>query len=79
MNGCLAEIYINQAAEVTDVTKFRTAGGAPVDLGSDGSTPSGSQPIGYFKSIFSSFTVNSGSGGNYTKEGTTALTSCVAP
>jgi hypothetical protein len=37
---------------------------APVSLGSDGSTPSGSQPIVYYKSPFASL-VNLGSGGDF--------------
>lgn len=48
-NGCLAELYFapGQYLDITNSTnrrKFITAGGRPVDLGSDGSTPTGSVP-----------------------------------
>lgn len=84
MNGCLSEVYIapNQFIDLTvqaNREKWRSSGGSPVDLGSDGSTPTGTAPRGYFKNEFSTFTTNSGTGGNFSKEGTTALTSCTAP
>jgi len=64
MNCDVSEFYFNIAARVTDSTKFRSAGGAPVSLGSDGSTPSGAQPIVYYKDPNTSL-VNLGSGGNF--------------
>ena len=72
----LAEVYFTVPAAYFDLAtagnreKFRSAGGLPVDLGSDGSTPTGTQPYVYLKSPFSSFGVNSGSGGNFTTNGT---------
>jgi len=83
-NGCMSEVYINTVEDIdlsvqSNREKWRSSGGLPVSLGSDGSLPTGSAPRGYFKSIFSSFTVNSGTGGDFTKEGTTAFTSCTAP
>lgn len=65
MNCDISEFYLNISARVTDVTKFRSAGGAPVSLGADGSTPSGAQPIVYYKDPFTSL-VNLGSGGDFT-------------
>lgn len=74
-NGCLSEVYFNNAATLdisnsTNREKFRSAGGLPVDLGSTGATPTGAQPIMYFKNAAASFGTNSGSGGNFTVTGT---------
>ena len=72
-NGCLAEMYF--ALEYLDISitanrrKFITAGKKPVDLGADGSTPTGTQPIVYFKNVAASVGTNSGSGGNFTITG----------
>lgn len=74
-NGCLAEIYLHVGTTL-DISvqanreKFRSSGGTPVNLGADGSTPTGSQPIIYFKNAAASFGTNSGSGGNFTVGGT---------
>lgn len=83
LNGCLSELWFN--TEFVDITvqgnreKFRSAGAKPVSLGADGSTPTGNQPLVYFKGEYSGFTVNSGSGGNFVKKGTTDFTTCTAP
>jgi len=50
------------------------AGGKPVNLGSDGSTPTGNQPIIYLNGDETNFQINAGSGGNLTVTG--ALTAC---
>ena len=50
--------------------KFIDVNGYPVNLGSDGSTPTGSQPILYLKNPAASVGTNSGSGGNLTANGT---------
>lgn len=60
-----------------NVEKFRTTGAKPENLGTNGSTPTGSQPGLYFKSEYSSFGTNAGSGGNFTVNGT--LASATAP
>jgi hypothetical protein len=75
-NGCLAEVWITNAYldVATNLTKFRSAGGAPVNLGADGSIPTGSPPLVYLKNPAASYATNSGSGGNISKKGTTALT-----
>jgi len=79
VNGCLSEVYINEA-EYLDITvesnrrKFISAGGKPVELGSDGSDPTGTAPIIYLPNVYTSFQTNAGSGGNFTVTG--ALTDC---
>jgi len=52
--------------------KFRSAGGKPVSLGSDGSTPTGTAPTVYLKNPFGTFQNNLGGGGNFTVTGTLA-------
>lgn len=52
-NGCLAEAYINYGTYMdlsvaANLQKFRAADGKPVNLGTTGSTPTGSVPSGYF-------------------------------
>lgn len=49
--------------------KFISAGGAPVDLGSDGTTPTGTRPIIYLTArngVADTFLTNRGFGGNFT-------------
>jgi hypothetical protein len=75
VTGSLAEFYLSTAHAVnlsTSLTLFRTAGGKPENLGADGSTPTGSQPIIYLKNPFGTFQNNLGSGGNFTVTGTLA-------
>lgn len=52
--------------------KFITANGKPVPLGSDGSEPTGTQPLYYLNNAFGSFETNKGSLGNFTVTGTLA-------
>lgn len=82
-NGCLAEFYFNIATyldvtQAANLAKWRTAGGKPVDLGADGSTPTGTAPIVFQRvadgGAASSFATNLGTGGNMTITGT--LDSC---
>lgn len=76
-SACISEFYISKSyvdlSNGANRALYYDAGGPPGDLSAVNS------PIVYFKSVFSSFTVNSGSGGNFTKKGTTAFTSCTAP
>jgi hypothetical protein len=74
----IADFYFN-SAEHLDFTnsanrrKFITAGLRPVDLGANGSTPTGTQPIVFFKGssgVPSDFGTNLGSGGSFTTTGT---------
>lgn len=57
--------------------KFRSATGKPVNLGSDGSTPTGTAPLIYLHTTEPNWHVNAGSGGGFTENGalTTASTS----
>ncbi len=56
---------------VTDLTKWRNVDGTPADLGADGSTPTGSQPVLYFPDGDTSN--NRGTGGNATVSGSPTL------
>lgn len=78
-NGCIAEVYFNDAAYLDlSVTAnrrlFIDAAGKPVNLGTDGSTPTGSAPIVYFHldvgEAVANFATNRGTGGNVTITGT---------
>lgn len=79
-NGCLSEIYVNYA-EYSDLSteanrrKFVTAAVEAVDLGSDGSTPTGTAPIMYFPNSSATFEQNEGSGGDLTVTGSLAACS----
>lgn len=53
---------------------FESTGGHPGSLGIDGSLPTGSSPILYLRSPYSSFGTNSGTGGSFTFTGRGALT-----
>ncbi len=69
--GDVDHLYINlaQTLDITNSTnrlKFRTSSGHPEDLGSDGSTPTGTAPIGYWSGNATDFLTNKGSGGNFT-------------
>lgn len=79
VQACVADLYVNLAENIDlsdagNRAKFYSAGGAPVDLGSDGSTPTGTAPIIFMKGNAAGFNVNSGTGGNFTTTGT--LTTC---
>lgn len=50
--------------------KFIDATGKPVDLGSDGSTPTGTAPRIFFSGDYTDFPVNQGTGGTFTLTGT---------
>ncbi len=81
-NGCMAELWFNPAfidfSVAANRAKFRTANGRPVNLGADGSTPTGSAPIVYQHmaagAAATAFTTNLGGGGGMTTAG--AATSC---
>ncbi|MZH02997.1 MAG: LamG domain-containing protein [Nitrospinae bacterium] len=73
LNGQLAHFYL--AEEYLDISilsnrrKFIDAIGNPVDLGSNGSTPTGNQPLIYLNNTTSTWQNNLGSGGNFTENG----------
>lgn len=79
INACLADFYFNMA-EYLDFSvtanrrKFTDASDKPVDLGSDGSIPTGTAPIIFFSGVTSTWHTNKGSGGGFTENG--ALTDC---
>lgn len=81
-NGDMAEFYF-QDGEFLDFTVesnrrlFIDASGKPVDLGSDGSTPTGNIPILFMSGDTVDWHTNDGSGGGFTEVGTidTASTS----
>lgn len=75
LNADVADLYFAPGqfldlSNAANLQKFRSSGGAPVDLGSDGSTPTGVQPIAFFKGPATGFNTNLGSGGNMTVTGT---------
>lgn len=78
-DGCLSEFYFNHNNYI-DLTveanrrKFIDATGNPVDLGSDGSTPTGASPILYLNGNSTNFQTNQGTGGNFSVTG--ALADC---
>lgn len=88
-DGCLGEVmfgleYINVGSS-TERDKFFTASGAPVDKGSDGSTPTGTAPLIYLSGGADQFADNFGSGGAFSIAGDlvdcalTAYTTTVSP
>ena len=64
----IAEFYLNTVTAITDVTKFRNAStGKPVNLGNDGSLPTGAPPMIYLSATATAndFLTNHGVGGNF--------------
>lgn len=65
LNGKLCEVWFNNSyVAASEISKFYS-GGKPVNLGADGSTPTGSQPLLYLKNPYDTFANNAGSGGNF--------------
>lgn len=74
-NGAMCEVYFAPGqyldiSSAANVQKFRSSAGKPVDLGSTGSTPTGTAPILYLKNAYNTFGTNSGTGGDLTVTGT---------
>ena len=73
LDGKIGFLYFDTAytdfSSEANRLKFYDAFGYPVDLGSNGSTPTGTQPLIYMNKGFHSGT-NLGSGGNFTPQGT---------
>lgn len=74
-SGCLSEIYFapNQYLDFSveaNRLKFRTATGQPQSLGTNGQDPTGTIPAVYIKGGATNYGVNSGTGGNFTANGT---------
>jgi hypothetical protein len=75
LNAEIADFYFNPGTYLdlsnsTNRRKFISAGGAPVDLGSDGSTPTGSAPTIYFSGSTASWHTNDGAGGGFSSAAT---------
>jgi hypothetical protein len=83
MNGAMAEVWFDTTymdlSSATNRQKFIGLDGKPVDLGSNGSTPTGSQPKLYLSlrsgDAVTELATNRGSGGNFTITGTLDLIS----
>lgn len=78
-SGCLSEVWFGpgQALDLSieaNRRKFIDADGKPVDLGADGSTPTGTAPLIYLNGDATSFQTNAGTGGDFTVTG--ALEDC---
>lgn len=58
-------------SNVTNLNKFIDTGGEAVDLGADGSTPTGVAPLMYFKGAAATFHTNLGTGGAFSVAGGT--------
>tara|TARA_R100000234_G_C5002175_1_gene180834 strand:- start:104 stop:4132 length:4029 start_codon:yes stop_codon:yes gene_type:complete len=71
--GDLGEVYFtNEFVDLSQASnrlKFLTSDAKPANLGSDGSTPTGTQAILYLANAFGTFQNNLGSGGNFTENG----------
>lgn len=69
LDGDLADFWFTTTyidlSNASNLAKF-ISGGRPVDLGADGSTPTGSQPILFLKGGAASWNTNLGTGGNFT-------------
>ncbi len=70
LNGLVSEVYWTNEwlAGTTALAAFNNSG-HPKNLGANGSTPTGTQPLIYLHNPFSSFQTNLGSGGNFTVTG----------
>lgn len=72
ITGALSEFWFDDSY-LDDPTKFES-GGHPISLGSDGSLPTGSQPVFYLKGDGNGWNINSGTGGNFTLTGSFGTT-----
>lgn len=79
LDGCLTEFYLN-TADYLDFSveanrrKFISADLVAVNLGADGSTPTGNQPIVYLRGPSARFATNLGYGGDFSVTG--SLSEC---
>jgi hypothetical protein len=81
--GDLAELYMITGTSLdlsnsTNMRKFISATGSPVDLGTTGSAPTGTIPLLYFKGGASTFLTNQAGKGDLTVDDGT-LTNSVTP
>lgn len=79
-DACIADFWMTLSFFDISVQanrrKFIDASGNPVDLGSDGSTPTGTAPLIFFSGATASWHTNKGSGGGFTENG--ALSDCAS-
>jgi hypothetical protein len=72
-DGDVAEVFFTDEyldiSVVANRRKFITAGLRPVDVGSDGSTPTGTAALIYLSGATSTWHTNDGSGGGFTENG----------
>jgi hypothetical protein len=83
-NGWIADFYLNFATAIdfsnaTERQKFRSSGGAPVSLGANGSTPTGSQPRIFHSGDASTWHTNLGSGNGLTIQAGTITNAATDP
>lgn len=85
--GSIGCFYFNNSTYLdlsvaSNLAKFRQDWGGnqfPAYMGSDGSVPTGSQPIMFFNNPFASFGTNLGYGGGYSVQGALTISSPISP
>jgi hypothetical protein len=82
LNAEIADFYFNNAETIdlsssSNRAKFITTDGYPVDLGSDGSTPTGTAPRVYLNNALATWHTNLGTGGGMTETGALTAGSAV--
>ena len=79
-DGCMADVWFGYGQYIDfsiDANRLKFIDvGNPVDLGSDGSTPTGVAPLIFFSGATAAWHTNKGPGGGFTEFG--ALTDCGA-
>lgn len=72
-NADMADVWVDDSyldlSAAANRRKFIDASGKPVDLGSDGSTPTGSSPLMFFSGATASWHTNKGTGGGFSEVG----------
>jgi hypothetical protein len=75
--GSLSELWFDTThidlSNSANRAKFIGSDGFPVNLGSNGSTPTGTSPIIYLKNTAATFGTNSGTGGDFTASGSLSI------
>lgn len=67
---CDLWMALGQYVTAANITQFRTTAGRPVDLGSNGATPTGTSPTFFFSGDATTFGTNKGTGDAVTVTGT---------
>jgi len=81
LHGSVADFWFNDSYfDLSDSgNRAKFYNGGPVNLGSNGETPTGSSPVLFLKNPYNTFTVNSGTGGDWTSVTGTLETDTFAP